>query len=127
MQFQNRFINVDILFSDAQSCGSCEMNNFYTYKPQGLEEMLRDPHCEKAKKISTVWGANSFAPSFEIFRFESMMGEVFLQAQELLFCLLFLSRKKVRSYFWGIFFSASAEEKNSEKPIIEHKTTFGFG
>jgi len=42
----------------------------------GLEEMLRDPHGEKAKK-----------------------GEVFLQAEELLFCLLFLSRKKVRGYF----------------------------
>jgi hypothetical protein len=38
-----------------------------------------------------------------------MKGEVFLQAEELLFCLLFLSRKKVRAYFEE-FFSASAEQ-----------------
>ena len=90
MQFQKRFINVVILFSDAQGCGSwvreynlfskwetindqlfrwCK-NRWILQEPQGLEEMLRDPHCEKAKEISTVWGANSFAPSFEIFRFE---------------------------------------------------------
>jgi hypothetical protein len=29
-------------------------NNIFTHESQGLEEMLRDPHCEKAKKISTV-------------------------------------------------------------------------
>jgi hypothetical protein len=40
-----------------------------------------------------------------------MMGEVFLQAEELLFCLLFLSRKKVRDLFED-FFSAAAEKKS---------------
>jgi len=44
-----------------------------------------------------------------------MKGEVFLQAEELLFCLLFLSRKKVRGYFWGVFFRRGG--RNTEKPV----------
>jgi len=43
-----------ILFSDAQGCGSWEGIIMLSMNPKGLEEMLRDPHCEKAKKISTV-------------------------------------------------------------------------
>jgi hypothetical protein len=33
MQFQNRFINVGILFSDAQECGYCDTNSFYSHNP----------------------------------------------------------------------------------------------
>ena len=94
MQFQNRFINVDILFSDAQECGSWKMNKFYSYEPQGLEEMLRDPHCEKAKKISTVWGANSFGPSFEIFRFERWRVKYFFKLKSSFFAYFFWAEKK---------------------------------
>jgi len=42
-----------------------------------------------------------------------MMGEVFFLAEELLFCLLFLSRKKVRDQFED-FFARRGGAKKSE-------------
>jgi len=114
--FKNALFNVVYSIFRCLGMWFLGRNNNVIHKPQGLEEILRDPHCEKAKKISTIWGSNSFGPSFDIFRFESMMGEVFLQAEELLFCLLFFCSKKVRSYFWGIF-SPPRRRKNNEKPV----------
>jgi hypothetical protein len=46
------------------------------------------------------------------------VGEVFLQAEELLFCLLFLSRKKVRAHFEA-FFLRRGGAKNTEKPVFK--------
>jgi hypothetical protein len=50
----------NVLFNVVYSIFGCPgmwflgRNNNVIHEPQGLEEMLRDPHCEKAKKISTV-------------------------------------------------------------------------
>ena len=50
------------------------------------------------------------------------MGEVFLQAEELLFCLLFLSRKKVRAYFEVFFLRRGGAKSLTLTAEIKHET-----
>jgi len=52
--FKNALFNVVYSMFRCPGMWFLGRNNTQTHEPQGLEEMLRDPHCEKAKKISTV-------------------------------------------------------------------------